>query len=140
LLSPQDRPGALGFGLNEKPPAPVRDFNKTLHLEDLQSIAHRLIKGRPLRSRETEQVERLLLRGSTMGGARPKAVVEDDAGLWIAKFSHPKDTWNNAQVERAMLVLAKSCGISAACSALRRAFVAGNESHASALNRSCLLS
>jgi serine/threonine-protein kinase HipA len=125
LLSPQDRPGALGFGLNEKPPAPVRDFNKTLHLEELQSIAHRLIKDRPLRSREAEQVERLLLRGTTMGGARPKAVVEDDAGLWIAKFSHPKDTWNNARVERAMLVLAKSCGISVADSKVQS--VAGKD-------------
>jgi serine/threonine-protein kinase HipA len=111
LLSPQDRPGALEFGLNETPPAPVRDFNKTLQLEELQSIAHRLIENKPLRSAEAEQVQRLLLRGTTMGGARPKAVVEDDAGLWIAKFSHPKDPWNNARVERAMLVLAKACGL-----------------------------
>src|SRR5436190_6855650 len=111
LLSPQDRPGALEFGLNETPPAPVRDFNKTLQLEELQSIAHRLIEDKPLRSAEAEQVQRLLLRGTTMGGARPKAVVEDDAGLWIAKFSHPKDPWNNARVERAMLVLAKACGL-----------------------------
>ena len=125
LLSPQDRPGALGFGLNEKPPAPVRDFNKTLHLGELQSIAHRLAKDRPLRSQEAEQVEKLLLRGTTMGGARPKAVVEDDVGLWIAKFSHPKDTWNNARVERAMLVLAKSCGISVADSKVQT--VAGKD-------------
>jgi serine/threonine-protein kinase HipA len=114
LLSPQDRPGALGFGLNEKPPAPVREFNKTLQLAELQSIAHRVIRDKPLAGSEAEQVERLLLRGTTMGGARPKAVVEDDDGLWIAKFSHPNDLWNNARVERAMLVLARSCGIETA--------------------------
>jgi serine/threonine-protein kinase HipA len=114
LLSPKDRPGALGFGLNENPPAPVRNFNKTLQLEELQSIAHRLIKDKPLRGPEAEQVERLLLRGTTMGGARPKAVIEDEEGLWIAKFSHPKDSWNNARVERAMLVLARACGIQTA--------------------------
>ncbi len=46
-----------------------------------------------------------------MGGARPKAVVEDDASLWIAKFNRPDDKWNHALVERAMLVLARECGL-----------------------------
>ena len=32
LQSADDRAGALGFGLNEKPPAPMRQFNKTLEL------------------------------------------------------------------------------------------------------------
>jgi serine/threonine-protein kinase HipA len=46
-----------------------------------------------------------------MGGARPKTVVEDQDGLWLAKFNRPDDRWNNARVEHAMLVLARSCGI-----------------------------
>lgn len=46
-----------------------------------------------------------------MGGARPKAVVEDDGALWVAKFNRPDDTWNHARVERAMLELAHVCGI-----------------------------
>jgi serine/threonine-protein kinase HipA len=49
-----------------------------------------------------------------MGGARPKAVVEDDTGLWLAKFNRPDDRWNNARVEHAMLTLARACGITAA--------------------------
>jgi serine/threonine-protein kinase HipA len=49
-----------------------------------------------------------------MGGARPKAVVEDDTGLWIAKFNLPNERWNNARVEHAMLTLARSCGLTAA--------------------------
>jgi serine/threonine-protein kinase HipA len=32
------------------------------------------------------------------------------------KFNHPDDRWNNTRVERAMLELAKSCGISVATS------------------------
>ena len=48
-----------------------------------------------------------------MGGARPKTVVEDNAGLWIAKFNRPDDKWNYARVERAMLVLARECGLQA---------------------------
>jgi len=46
-----------------------------------------------------------------MGGARPKAVVEDKDGLWIAKLHHPEDKWNDARVEHAMLRLASECGL-----------------------------
>jgi serine/threonine-protein kinase HipA len=49
-----------------------------------------------------------------MGGARPKATVEDDDALWLAKFPHRDDRWNNPRVEHAMLALARSCGISCA--------------------------
>jgi serine/threonine-protein kinase HipA len=49
-----------------------------------------------------------------MGGARPKAVVEDEVGLWIAKFNRPDDAWNSARVEHAMLVLARACGLTTA--------------------------
>jgi serine/threonine-protein kinase HipA len=60
-----------------------------------------------------------------MGGARPKAVVEDDDGLWIAKFNRPDDPWNNARVEHAMLNLARACGLSTAESRLKR--IAGRD-------------
>jgi serine/threonine-protein kinase HipA len=49
-----------------------------------------------------------------MGGARPKAVVEDSKGLWVAKFNKPQDKWNHARVEDAMLKLARRCGIASA--------------------------
>ena len=114
LQSADDRAGALGFGLNEKPPAPMRQFNKTLHLNKLQATALALLEDKPMRGPEAEQVQRLMLLGTSMGGARPKAVVEDDEGLWIAKFNRPDDGWNSARVEHAMLRLAKECGISVA--------------------------
>jgi len=34
LNSPDDRAGALGFGLNVEPPAPLRAFNRTMQLSD----------------------------------------------------------------------------------------------------------
>jgi|SRR4051794_40919250 serine/threonine-protein kinase HipA len=57
-----------------------------------------------------------MLIGTSMGGARAKAVVENGEGLWIAKFNRPDDRWNNARAERAMLELAKTCGVSVATS------------------------
>jgi serine/threonine-protein kinase HipA len=115
LESPDDRAGALGFGLGQEPPAPRRKFNKTLDLAKLQKIADDIIR-QEIKEKDDNvvQIEELMLIGTSMGGARPKTVVEDEQGLWIAKFNRPDDRWNFAKVEHAMLVLAKKCGISTA--------------------------
>ncbi|MFM9941771.1 MAG: type II toxin-antitoxin system HipA family toxin [Hyphomicrobiaceae bacterium] len=114
LESPDDRAGALGFGLGREPPAPKRAFNRTLDLSRLQEAADALLADGPAKGTDAEQVEKLLLLGTSMGGARPKAVVEDRDGLWLAKFNKPADRWNSARVEHAMLILARLAGISAA--------------------------
>ena len=125
LESPDDRAGALGFGLNQVPPAPRRAFNKTLDLEKLQLLADALVKDEIPADPATPQVQDLLLLETSMGGARPKAVVEDEKGLWIAKFSRDDDRWNYPRVEHAMLRLARACGINAADSRLET--VAGTD-------------
>jgi len=114
LHSPDDRAGALGFGLNQVPPAPVREFNQTLDLDRLQSIADWIVADERASGPEAAQIEDLLLVGTSMGGARPKAVVEDCDDLWIAKFNRLDDRWNMARVEHAMLVLARLCGLQTA--------------------------
>ncbi len=126
LESPDDRAGALGFGLGKEPPAPKRKFNKTIDLERLQQLADALIRDEIDQPDHLSiQVQELMLLGTSMGGARPKAVVEDDVGLWIAKFSRPDDRWNNPRVEHAMLELARQCGITAARSRIE--MVAGQD-------------
>jgi len=117
LESPDDRAGALGFGLGQKPPGPRRQFNKTLELGKLQALADALIENELDNTDPADaQVQDLMLLGTSMGGARPKTVVEDDEGLWIAKFNRADDRWNAARVEHAMLTLARECGLSAAVS------------------------
>lgn len=115
LESPDDRAGALGFGLGQEPPAPRREFNKTLDLAKLQKIAVDIVR-QEIKEKDDDvvQIEELMLIGTSIGGARPKTVVEDEQGLWIAKFNRPDDRWNFAKVEHAMLVLARKCGISTA--------------------------
>jgi serine/threonine-protein kinase HipA len=126
LESPDDRAGALGFGLGQLPPAPRRKFNKTLELAKLQKIAEALIRDDLSElDEDAAQIQDLMLLGTSMGGARPKAVVEDDDGLWIAKFNRPDDRWNNTRVEHAMLQLARSCGLSVATSRIET--VAGRD-------------
>ena len=119
LHSPDDRAGALGFGLNQEPPAPRRQFNRTVDLKQLQTVADAIIADDDLpETNDAEQAQELLLAGTSMGGARPKAVVEDGEGLWVAKFNRPDDRWNHARVERAMLLLARECGVQTAESRL----------------------
>jgi serine/threonine-protein kinase HipA len=115
LASPDDRAGALSFGLGQKPPAPKRKFNQTIALDKLQARADAIVNDEELPADpEVLQAEELLLEGTSMGGARPKVVVEDDEGLWIAKFNRSDDRWNYARIERAMLVLARACGLTTA--------------------------
>ena len=109
--SPDDRAGALGFGLNNVPPAPLRKFNKMLDIAKLQGLADALINDEIPSDPAAPQVQELMLLGTSMGGARPKAVVQDDEGLWMAKFNRLDDRWNYARVEYAMLRLARQCGI-----------------------------
>jgi serine/threonine-protein kinase HipA len=128
LRAADERAGALGFGLNVNPPAPRRIYNRTLELARLQRLADQILAAEegtdaaPSPSSaaprdevatvaELAQVQDLLLLGTAMGGARPKAVVEDGGELWIAKFNRVDDAWNNARIERAMLVLARECGV-----------------------------
>ena len=73
MRGPDDRAGALGFGLNMQPPAPKRTFNRTLDLERLQAAADAVINDRlDIAGSAVGQVEALMMLGTSMGGARPK--------------------------------------------------------------------
>jgi serine/threonine-protein kinase HipA len=112
LHSPEDRAGALSFGRDKVPPAPIRRFNQVIQLETLLAAAEQFMEdeaaGKP---GVPEQMLELLQPGTSMGGARPKNVVEDAEGLWLAKLPDRSDKWNNARVEGAMLALAQECGL-----------------------------
>ena len=54
----------------------------------------------------------LLLAASSVGGARPKALVFDDGGKYLAKFNRRRtDEYNYARVELACLEMARAAGI-----------------------------
>jgi len=115
LKGPDDRAGALGFGLNQTPPSPEFKYNRTLDLGRLQHAADAIVRDDPqLAGSAAQQAEEFLLLGTSMGGARPKAVVEDGNGLWIAKFGREDDRWNHPRVEHGLLELARTCGLNVA--------------------------
>ncbi|MDQ2875265.1 MAG: type II toxin-antitoxin system HipA family toxin [Actinomycetota bacterium] len=69
-----------------------------------------------------DELRRLLRAGSSLGGARPKAHVLDEAGcLAIAKFpSASSDTWNVMAWEKVALDLARDAGVTVPGSQLIR--------------------
>jgi serine/threonine-protein kinase HipA len=120
MHGPDDRAGALGFGLNQQPPQSENRFNRTLDLERLQRAAEAIIADDPdLDGSAAQRAEDLLLLGGpSMGGERPKAVVEEGDSLWIAKFTRQDDRWNHPRIEHALLELARTCGLNAVDSKL----------------------
>lgn len=126
MQGPDDRAGAIGFGLNVEPPTPKHMFNRTLDLERLQLAADAIVNDEPdIAGSAAGQVEELLLPGTSMGGARPKVVVEHENDLWLAKFTRQDDRWNHPRVEHGLLKLAKSCNLNVADSKI--ADVAGRD-------------
>lgn len=62
---------------------------------------------------EEKWLRQLLAPGSSLGGARPKATVQDAKGnLWIAKFPSKHDEVNSGAWEKVVHDLAKLCGLS----------------------------
>lgn len=107
LNGPQDGAGYLSFGLTAEPPAPRRQYNRTHQLAELIAAAQAIKDGKPVPVQLLEQVD----PGTSMGGARPKATIEDMQRLWLGKFPAKDDRYNLQRIEYATLDLARRCGL-----------------------------
>jgi serine/threonine-protein kinase HipA len=107
----RDRVGSLEFSAKaDSAPAPAV---ARLGLASLGAIAAEFAKiqaGLPADPEAT----RIYNAGISMGGARPKAIVEDGGSLWIAKFERNTDTFDQCAAEHAAMRLAAICGIEVA--------------------------
>ena len=107
LHGPQDGAGYLSFGLKAEPPAPRRQYNRTHQLAELIAATQAIEEGRQVAAHLLEQLD----PGTSMGGARPKATIEDAQSLWLGKFPAKDDRFNLQRVEFATLDLARRCGL-----------------------------
>lgn len=99
--------GALSFLPPGKRPEPRDDSAGVPDLDTLFAAAQRIEQGDAV-----DASCRLLLdAGSSAGGARPKALVRDDAGHWIAKFSSRRDAVDMVGLEAASLATARLAGL-----------------------------
>jgi len=114
LESGSDRVGALDFQLSPTDYKPRSPLNATL--EELIASAERVEKGIPL----TSELDLALHHGSPIGGARPKALIEDDNKKYIAKFSSTSDIYSVVQAEFIAMRLAQIVGLNVALVSLRK--------------------
>ena len=108
LESGSDRIGALDFQLS--PTEYISRSTAIVPLEELLESAERVEKGIPL----TPDLDLALYHGTAIGGARPKALVEDDNKKYIAKFSSSTDLYSVVKAEFIAMKLAALAGLSAA--------------------------
>ncbi|MEK6211905.1 MAG: HipA domain-containing protein [Pseudomonadota bacterium] len=121
LNGPQDGAGNLSFGSEVDPPAPKRRFNRTHQLAGLIEATETIEEGKRVPEHILEQLE----PGTSMGGARPKATIEEGNRLWLGKFPQRGNRCNLQRVEYATLELARRCGIAVCNSKLQS--VAGQD-------------
>lgn len=107
LESGSDRIGALDFQTSATSYVP-RQASATL--DDLASAARHLEEGIPL----PDALERALLGGSSVGGARPKALLDDGSRKLIAKFASLTDTYAVVRGEFVAMTLAARAGLNVA--------------------------
>jgi serine/threonine-protein kinase HipA len=108
LESGSDRIGALDFQRSAKEYVP-RQVNN-VSLDELIESAERVEKGEPL----TPDLDQALFHGSSIGGARPKALVQDHGKKYVAKFSSSTDLYNVVKAEFIAMRLANLVGLKTA--------------------------
>ncbi len=115
LESGSDRIGALDF--QHSPSEYVPRTAQSAPLEELLSAAGKIEKGEPL----TPDLDQALLHGTSLGGARPKAMIQDGDTKLIAKFSSSTDTYNVVKAEYVAMRLAARAGLDVAAVRLEHA-------------------
>lgn len=108
LESGSDRIGALDFQLSATEYVPRSSVN--VSLGELLESAERVEAGVPL----TPELDQALHHGSSIGGARPKALIESDNKKFIAKFSATADLYSVVKIEFIAMRLAKLAGLDVA--------------------------
>lgn len=108
LESGSDRIGALDF--QQSPTEYVPRSAKNVSMKELMKSAERVEKGVPL----TPELDQALYHGSSIGGARPKALIEESGTKYIAKFSATNDLYSVVKAEFIAMRLAKLAGIDVA--------------------------
>lgn len=106
--SGSDRIGALDF--QASPDEYIARGGAPASLETLARAAELIQAGEPV----PEELETALTAGSSVGGARPKALLHDGDRQLIAKFSSLTDTFPIVRGEFLAMRLAKRCGLDVA--------------------------
>ena len=112
LFAGDDRFGALGVSTSGEQYLP-RCLEPYPTLNELAALA-RAIEDLQSQAPLTPAAQRLIQPGVTLGGARPKALLQTDNGPCLIKFSELQDTVDTPLIEHATMTLARAAGIKVA--------------------------
>jgi serine/threonine-protein kinase HipA len=87
LATGDERVGCLAFSQSAQPPAAAPSFLPFGTRAQIAEAFDRIVKGEDA----DPKFLALYRAGASLGGVRPKAVVEHDGQLWIAKFARHDD-------------------------------------------------
>lgn len=108
LESGSDRIGALDFQHSATEYVPR--LKAEASYEELLEAAERIEKGAPL----TPALDQALNHGTSIGGARPKALIDHGDRKMIAKFSSSTDIYSVVKAEFIAMKLASACELDVA--------------------------
>jgi serine/threonine-protein kinase HipA len=109
LFAGDDRFGALGVSVSAEQYLPRR-LGPYAQLRDLAQLSA-AVEDLQTQAPVTAERQRLIQPGVTLGGARPKALLQTDAGASVIKFSELDDAVDTPLVEHATMTLAAHAGM-----------------------------
>ena len=109
LFAGDDRFGALGVSVSADQYVP-RQLGPYPQLRDLVPLSAAM-EDLQTQAPVTADMQRLIQPGVMLGGARPKALLQTDAGACVIKFSELDDAVDTPLVEHATMTLAAKAGI-----------------------------
>ena len=107
-----ERFGALGVSVSasEYLARATGPLPRLADVQEMHRLAGQIVRGEPV----PQDRRRLIAPGATLGGARPKALLELDGHPWVIKFNEPGEPIDMPLVEHAAMTLAARAGIRAA--------------------------
>ena len=93
--------GALTFSLSRSASKPKKNKNTLGDIPMLLQGKRAILKNEDI----PKEVKKAFEYGSSMGGARPKTLVEDSGINYLAKFNRPDDLYNVCLVEHATMTM-----------------------------------
>jgi len=104
-----ERFGALGVSVSEQTYSPHRTgpLPSLRDVDEIHELVRSVLENEPV----PESKRRLIAPGATLGGARPKALIEVDGAQSVVKFAEPGDPTDAALIEHASMTLAARADI-----------------------------
>lgn len=116
LFAGDDRFGALGISTSAERYVPRR-IGPYPQLRDLAALSQ-AVQDVQAQAPVTPDIKRLVQPGVTLGGARPKALLQTAGGTCVIKFSELDDPVDTPLIEHATMTLAAQAGIRVATTAV----------------------